>query len=578
MDAGTVVAGYRIERVLGTGGMGTVYLAHDPVLPRMDALKVLGADLSSDPGFRERFIRESDTAAILDHPNIVSIYSRGEAEDGQLWIAMQYIKGTDAEAALKAGTINPPRALRIVREIAKALDYAHRRRVIHHDVKPSNFLLSSEDDGEDEHVLLSDFGIARAIGQTGWSAEDVSLTLSLAYAAPEVIVGGDVGGGADVYSLGCTLFRLLTGKQAFFEAEGTPGLVQAHLNESPPRISDYLSGTSPQLDAVIAKALAKDPDQRFTSAREFADAATDALRHILPDGQPTRRIQNRVLGYQASRPRSAAPAAPTPPAAVPPTPAQPSEPAQAVETGTRPSGQWPPRTAASVSPASSWTPPGPHAGPLGPGGGPPRGRIAPPLMRTGPRVPRRLLTIGGAAAAVIALLVGLIVVLSRPSEPPAPPPAAEPTTTSSAPATADPQAQARLAGLLPGGYLPGACAPGGITSTTTAAELCGPNGDPGGPVSATYTLARDKAALQVVINDVVHTSAAVVCPPNILSPGPWHRTETPDIAVGVVFCGIQGGRPLVAWSNEPQLLVAVARADVAGPPLDQLFAWWGTHS
>lgn len=576
MEPGTLIAGYRIERVLGTGGMGTVYLAHDPVLPRMDALKVLGADLSDDPGFRERFIREADTAAALRHPNIVSIYSRGEAEDGQLWIAMQYVEGTDAEAALKAGTINPPRALRIVREIAKALDYANKRGVIHHDVKPSNFLLSSEDDGEDEHVLLSDFGIARAIGQTDWSAEDVSLTLSLAYAAPEVIVGGDVGGGADVYSLGCTLFRLLTGKQAFFQAEGTPGLVAAHLNALPPRISDYLSGTSPQLDAVIAKALAKEPGRRFTSAREFADAATEALRHTLPGGQPTRRIQNRVLGYQAGGPRSPSSPVTTPPPPVPPpAPAQPVAPAQPSETGTRPSGQWPPRPAAGGPPAQPWGPPGLHQGP----GGPARGRIAPPLMRTGPRVSPRLLVIGAAVAGVVALLVGLIAVLSRPSSPSAPPPAAEPTTTeSSAPPTPDPQARARLAGLLPGGYPPGVCAPAGITSTTPAAELCGPNGDPGGPASATYTLARDKVALKAVLDDVVHTSAMVVCPPNILSPGPWHRTENPDVAVGVVYCGIQGGRPLVAWTNEPQLLVAVARADVAGPPLDQLFTWWGTHS
>src|ERR1700722_5619085 len=151
VQPGSELAGYRIERVLATGGTCTVYLAHDPILPRLDALKVLNADLSKDAGSRERFIRESDTGARLHHPNIVSIYSRGEAEDGQLWIAMQYVAGTDAEAALKAGTINPPRALRIVREIAKALDYAHRRGVIHADVKPSNFLLSSDDDGGADH-------------------------------------------------------------------------------------------------------------------------------------------------------------------------------------------------------------------------------------------------------------------------------------------------------------------------------------------------------------------------------------------------------------------------------------------
>src|ERR1700722_9666838 len=158
VQPGSELAGYRIERVLATGGTCTVYLAHDPILPRLDALKVLNADLSKDAGSRERLIRESDTGARLHHPNIVSIYSRGEAQDGQLWIAMQYVAGTDAEAALASGTMNPPRALRIVREVAKALDYAHRLNLVHCDVNPSNFLLSNEPDSEEEHVLLSDFG------------------------------------------------------------------------------------------------------------------------------------------------------------------------------------------------------------------------------------------------------------------------------------------------------------------------------------------------------------------------------------------------------------------------------------
>jgi serine/threonine protein kinase len=140
---GSLVAGYRIEHVLATGATGTVYLAKNPTLPRSDALKVLSADLSRDRTFRERFVREADIASLLDHPNIVSIYNRGEADDGQLWIAMQYVAGTDAEAALRAGTMAPARAIRVVGEVAKALDYALQRNVVHHDVKPGNVLITN---------------------------------------------------------------------------------------------------------------------------------------------------------------------------------------------------------------------------------------------------------------------------------------------------------------------------------------------------------------------------------------------------------------------------------------------------
>ena len=217
LPVGSMVAGYRIERGIGTGGMGTVYLAKNPTLPRHDALKVLSAELSRDPGFRDRFVREADIASVLNHPNIVSIYNRGETEDGHLWIAMQFVPGTDAEAALLAGTMTPMRAIHIVGEVAKALDYAHQRNVVHHDVKPANFLLSDEV-GDDEKVLLGDFGVARALDDVGISM-DGSLTATLAYAAPEVITGGAIDGRADLYSLGCTLFRMLTGKRTVLSGQ-----------------------------------------------------------------------------------------------------------------------------------------------------------------------------------------------------------------------------------------------------------------------------------------------------------------------------------------------------------------------
>lgn len=276
LSVGSVVAGYRVERVLGAGGMGAVYLVANPELPRRDALKVLSAELSHNDEFRTRFIREADVASRLDHPNIVSIYRRGQTDDGLLWIAMQFVDGTDAEAALRAGAMTPARAVHIVGEVAKALDYAHAHHVVHRDVKPANFLLSGPI-GADERVLLGDFGIARAYDDAGLTATG-SLVATIAYAAPEVLAGGVIDGRADLYSLGCTLFRMLTGKTPYSTASGMPAVIAAHLQAPPPRVSDHVAGLPPGMDAVIAKAMAKDPAQRFASARELADAARGLLR------------------------------------------------------------------------------------------------------------------------------------------------------------------------------------------------------------------------------------------------------------------------------------------------------------
>jgi eukaryotic-like serine/threonine-protein kinase len=175
----------------------------------LEAVKVLSAELSRDGDFRARFVREADVAASLLHPNIVSIYRRGETENGQLWIAMQFVDGTDAEDALRAGTMTPDRAVFIVGEVAKALDHAHRHNIVHRDVKPANFLLSSE--GGVERVLLGDFGIARALDDVGLTMTG-SVLATVPYAAPEVLAGMPIDGRADLYSLGCSLFRLITGR------------------------------------------------------------------------------------------------------------------------------------------------------------------------------------------------------------------------------------------------------------------------------------------------------------------------------------------------------------------------------
>lgn len=275
LPAGSVIAGYRIERELGAGGMGAVYLAANPTLPRQDALKVLSAELSRDPDFRARFLREADVAASLDHPNIVAVYNRGQTEANELWIAMQFVDGTDADAALKAGTMTPERAVHVITEVAKALDHAHTHNVVHRDVKPANFLLSGPV-GPDERVLLGDFGIARALDDVGLTVTG-SVMATVAYAAPEVLSGLPFDGRADIYSLGCTLFRLLTGKTPFAATNGMAAVMMAHLNAPPPRMTDTMPLLPAALDTVIATAMAKDPGARYPSAMALAQAAAAAL-------------------------------------------------------------------------------------------------------------------------------------------------------------------------------------------------------------------------------------------------------------------------------------------------------------
>ncbi|AQT82206.1 serine/threonine protein kinase [Mycolicibacterium litorale] len=280
LKPGEVLAGYRIERLLGAGGMGSVYLASHPSLPRRDAVKVLSAELSRDPDFRARFLREADVAAGLDHPNIVSVYDRGQTDDEQLWIAMQFVDGTDADAALRAGTMTPERAVHIVAGVAAALDLAHSRNIVHRDVKPANFLLTGSP-GPSERVLLGDFGIARALDDAGLTVTG-SVVATVAYAAPEVLTGNPFDGRADIYSLGCTLLRLLTGKTPFSSANGMAAVMMAHLQQPPPRVTDFVASLPPALDAVIAVAMAKDPRSRFPTATALADAAADALRDSRP--------------------------------------------------------------------------------------------------------------------------------------------------------------------------------------------------------------------------------------------------------------------------------------------------------
>ncbi|MCP2316272.1 serine/threonine protein kinase [Nocardia amikacinitolerans] len=273
LAVGEVFAGYRIERVLGRGGMGTVYLAGHPRLPRLIALKLLDRELYADEEARRRFEREADVVARLDHPNIVSVLDRG-ADDGVLWISMQYVDGGDA-SAFRGRPLDPARAAGIVAQTAAALDYAHDRGVLHRDVKPANILLSAAHGGGDR-VLLSDFGIARMREDTHQLTKTGELLATLAYAAPEQLSDETVDQRADQYALGCTLFALLTGR-APFTATNPGAIIAAHLTQPVPKASALVPGLPPAVDEVIARAMDKDPARRFAGCGDFAEVAARAL-------------------------------------------------------------------------------------------------------------------------------------------------------------------------------------------------------------------------------------------------------------------------------------------------------------
>nr|WP_205878721.1 serine/threonine-protein kinase [Mycobacterium gordonae] len=305
LGAGDVFAGYTIDRLLGAGGMGEVYLVRHPRLPRREALKVLNDDISADDAYRQRFIREADLAAALWHPNIVRINDRGEF-DGQLWISMDFVDGTDAASLLRAQyPVGMPadQVADIIQAIAGALDYAHHHHdVLHRDVGPANILLTGPDTGE-QRVLLSDFGIARNIGDIGGLTATNMMIGTFPYAAPEQLTDEPIDGRADQYALAATAYHLLTGAPLF--PHTNPAVViSRHLSTPPPALAD-IRPTLKAFDPVFAIALAKDPADRFIRCTDFADAFTRAVHSI---GQSTNSVWTMPRPIAVRTPKQPAPA------------------------------------------------------------------------------------------------------------------------------------------------------------------------------------------------------------------------------------------------------------------------------
>ncbi|WP_218025181.1 serine/threonine protein kinase [Nocardia jejuensis] len=274
LNSGDVFAGFIVERLLGQGGMGSVYLARHARLGRLTALKLMNRELYAEKEIRTRFEREADLVAQLDHPNIVEVYDRG-TEDEQLWISMQYIDGVDA-AGVNVMTLPPERAVQIIEGVAAALDYAHGMGVLHRDVKPANIILARAVAGHGERVFLTDFGIARLREDSTHLTQAGMFTATLAYASPEQMTGAPLDHTTDQYSLGCALYWLLIGAGPY-DSPNPTDLINGHLQLLPPPVSLRRPGLTQAMDAVITKAMAKRPTDRFASCTEFAKAARRAL-------------------------------------------------------------------------------------------------------------------------------------------------------------------------------------------------------------------------------------------------------------------------------------------------------------
>jgi predicted Ser/Thr protein kinase len=310
LATGTEIGGYRIEGLLGRGGMGVVYEATQLSLNRTVALKLLAADLSEDPAFRERFRREGRIQAGIDHGHIVTIFEAGEFDEG-LFIAMRLIRGPNLKQLIRSGELDALRTVRLLNPIADALDTAHESGLIHRDVKPQNILV-----GRRDHAYLADFGLTKALGDTAVT-QTGQLMGTLDYVAPEQIRGEAAGAAADVYALTCVAFECLTGTPPF-QKPSEAATLYAHMSEPPPAVAGQVPGAGPELDEWIARGLAKSPHERPETALDLLTGMEEALNALNGTGGV-----RAIPAAPAAAAAASAPPAPPPPAA-PAAPAVPS--------------------------------------------------------------------------------------------------------------------------------------------------------------------------------------------------------------------------------------------------------------
>lgn len=264
IEPGTELAGHRVERLIGRGGMGSVYEAVQMSLDRRVALKVIAPELGADHEFRERFRHEARAAAAIEHPHLLPVYETGELPGGELFISMRFVEGGDLETRLRAlGRLTPAEAVPLLAQLAEALDAAHAAGFVHRDVKPANVLL--EERGDASRAYLADFGLARGAESALPSTQTGRLLGSLDYMAPEQIADRALDARVDVYAFGGTLYRVLSG-QVPYPQDNQAAKLLAHRDKPVPKPSALTAGLDPAFDRAVSWAMAKDRDSRAASA------------------------------------------------------------------------------------------------------------------------------------------------------------------------------------------------------------------------------------------------------------------------------------------------------------------------
>ncbi|GAF49409.1 serine/threonine-protein kinase [Rhodococcus wratislaviensis] len=564
---------YRLDKLLGRGGMGEVYEAYDEDKDRVVALKLLLKGLAEDSTYRKRFKRESHAAARLQEPHVIPIHDYGEI-DGILFIDMRLVRGEHLGRLIaEHGILPPARAVNIIGQTASALDAAHADGLIHRDITPGNILVT-----RDDFAYLVDFGITKEAG-----AESITMTNTmigtLAYMAPERFAEDAATPSVDIYSLTCVLHQCLTGSQPY-PTSSVPVAVNHHLNSRIPRPSSIRPGVPVAFDPVIRRGMAKKPEERYRSAGELAAAAHAALTAPvrLHSREPTLRagppIPRSLLGN-------------------PPTAPWPSlrQPDQATAPPTQPDivdpsgGERPP----SFLPPGGPPPMGPPPGGPPPIVPPPRGK-AQPVGARGKR--SRYLA---ATLLVLAVLGGFWFFTTRSGDdegqgggatttrtasktasatvPTTAPTTRPPTTTPVAQMPGPATPVTVLFGRLPQGYSPANCSPGDFYEPAIAGLDCRAYPAPGGPTGARMYLYGNvpdvETSLREVVTDQAHSPLA--CPGGGQDPADWYRPNDPTkTAVGQYVCAQSEGHPRIIWTNEHEQTMGIAD----GPDMPALFTWW----
>lgn len=380
---GEDLAGYRLRAVLGRGGMSVVYEAENTRLGSIVAVKVLAAELATDDMFRTRFLHESRIAASLNHPHVIPIFDAGPCGD-LLYISMRYVSGADLRTVLRAHKLlTPDQSLLMIGQVGRALDAAHRMGLVHRDVKPGNFLVERGTDDEPDHVYLADFGITKHTRSRSGLTATGQFVGTIDYIAPEQIQGKPVDSRTDIYSLGCVMYECLTGRVPF-QKDLDAAVIWAHVEEQPVAPSEVRPELPRAIDSVIFRAMAKDPDDRFSTCRDFVADARLALEGALPGRSSSTTGPRTVLtGESAPSPTPDVPALNTvAPAGLPPRPLA------SPEARPRPGGQEAGRELGADAPAVQ----------------PPPGN--PPLTPSGGRRWRRIIPV---AVIILAITVGAVV-------------------------------------------------------------------------------------------------------------------------------------------------------------------------